>query len=262
MGPIIVKGNHADEFTHPREYSDRPSYYWDNSLLPEIMPRPPDRSARQWWTRLVKAGPFPGEFTGTIAQVREREQAVNDYLRSFGQGERWDLLCRMRDAPGPRSDYVVWLEPQSQVTQWFYGESRDTVIDRVKTTVASQGLKLITRPKPARSQRWGTGSLRTLIKNVKPRCCLGVHSAAAQEVLFELTPYVSLGQSAWGDQVTAWSEFEQGHLRQPDPHAVYQRARELLTVTRNKGSELLTGEWSKDHLEGLWTPNEDWRLWT
>lgn len=193
MGPIIVKGNHAEQFTHPREYSDRPSYYWDNSLLPEIMPRPPDRSARQWWTRLVKAGPFPGEFTGTENQVRAREQAVNDYLRSFGQAERWDLLIRVNEQTTARTKHVIWLEPQSAVTQWFYGESRESVIDRVRLECQRLGLTLITRAKPPRSQRWGANSLRNLITNLRPHCVIGVHSAAAQEALCTLTPYVSLG---------------------------------------------------------------------
>jgi hypothetical protein len=102
--------------------------------------------------------------------------------------------------------------------------------------------------------------VRDLLSKGEYLAVIGVHSAAACEVLTAGVPYISLGQSAFPDQHTTWADFQEGLLLQPDESAVLSRCRELLAVTRHKG-ELLTGTWSQDQEELLFETQHNWELY-
>lgn len=251
---VIVKGNWAEDHSHPRQYQDLDSYYWDNCLLPQLMTTPRPRSSRDWWTRLVKGGPFPGRYLGTERELQAREHRVNQLLQALGQARRWRDLIKVNPF-GYDDNTVIWLRPQSQVLEWYYGISTDRVERWLIKECASRGLRLVTRPKPARHMRVGEHGVYAECRRLRPRYVVGVHTAAAAEVLCAGTEFIAIGQTAFMGMTSSFD-----HSACPTPDEVIERCRELLLVSRNKGLELLNGDWSLDHYEQLFERQTEWRI--
>lgn len=108
-GGIVLKGNWAEDHSHPRLWQHLESYYWDNCLVPQLMRNPPQPGAEHWWTRLVYRSVFPGRYLGTEQQLVEREREVNEML-----SQQWSRPMTWRDLVG------IDLEPRSKTRSVIY----------------------------------------------------------------------------------------------------------------------------------------------
>ncbi len=257
-GSIIVKGNWREDHSHPKQYEHLDSYYWDNPLLPQLITEPRPTKATDWWCRLVYGGPFPGRYLGGDAELLKRERAVNEMLQQLGQASSWRDLITVNDF-GWESNTVVWLRPHSEVLEWYYGETRDTVEQRLRDRCLEFGYTFEVRPKPSRPQRFGSHSLYEYCRQRRPRCVVGVHTAAAAEVLAAGTEFVAIGQTAFEGMTTSLAKIR-ANYPPPSKEQVLRRCRELLLTTRNKGLELLEGQWSLDLYERLFERQTRWHI--
>ena len=251
---FVVKGNVYNNFTHPFDLGERPWVYWDNPLLPEFMLEPEHMRKKQW-CRLVFGSIFPGEYQGTEEDLIKSEARVNRILNTTGQADSWRDLVKWQ--PQPQGDKILFLEPSEGVCAAYYGHNLQDIRMKINQECQRQGLAVDVKQKVGRMSRV---RVRDCVSKGEYRAVIGVHSAAACEVLTSGMPYISLGQSAYPSQHTTWAEFVEGKLKQPDDEEVWARSRQLLAVTRHKG-ELLEGTWSQDNEELLFEPQTDWELY-
>jgi hypothetical protein len=251
---FVVKGNVYANFTHPFDLGNRPWVYWDNPLLPEFMLEPEHMRKKQW-CRLVFGSIFPGAYQGTEQDLAQAEARVNRILRDTKQAESWRDIVKWQ--PQPQGDKILFLEPSEGVCQAYYGVSLQDIRFKINQECVRQGVSFDTKPKAGRNSRV---RVRDVLSKGEYLAVIGVHSAAACEVLTAGLPYISLGQSAFPSLHTTWQEFTDNKLKQPDCDAVMSRCRELLAVTRNKW-ELLSGSWSTDQEELLFETQHNWELY-
>lgn len=262
--PIIVKGNHVGDFTHPRLFEQTTEwYYWDNCLLPQLMqPNVANPSGSKIWTRLVYQGVFPGRFLGTESDLEQAEHRVNRLIQaeSGGLQVRWQDIVKIRPLEAQPQRRLLFCLPSLDIPWLYYHTAMNTVLESVRQTARDLDYELIIRHKPARQQRRGAGSIDHELEQGQYCAVIGIHSAIGIEVTSRLVPYIALGQHSLDTLAWSLEDLREDRIQSPDPQQVLQRQRELLLTTRSKTQELLTGTWSLDNDEKLLEPRQDWRL--
>ena len=260
--PIIMKGNHFEQFTHARDLKDAEWYYWDNCLLPQLMyPSAANPHGDKDWTRLVYQSTAPAEITATEGELDQHLARVNEHIHRISNGAKstlWDIVpvkpVRVR---GTR--ILVCLSAQLTISKW-YDESLAELRNRIESWAHPRGYTVEYREKLPRNKRQGTSSLTHQLTEQDYRFAVCTHSASALEVLATGTPVVALGAEAAHTLNTTWQQMQNDQLTTPTEDDVRSQILRILTTVWHK-QELLTGDWSLSYNSQGQRPYTKWKLY-
>ena len=262
--PIIHKGNHFTNFTHPRDYPpDCQWYFWDNCLIPQLMYcTEANPTGTKQWTRVVYRSTVAVDNQCTESELEAHERRVNDRLRflSGGRTTSWRDVVKIHRPCEPRGRTILLALSSDNAIQHYYGVTNQELIRRVQAVCQRRGWALDTRSKPSRAQREHGGSItdQLLAKDYYAVVC--THSAAAIEILCAGTPCVGLGATALHGSTSRWWEFEMDYfLAQVAQEHIELRIQHLLAHTWHK-EELLRGDWSLSPDLQRHTPYDRWDI--
>lgn len=259
--PIIHKGNHFSHFTHPRDYPpDCEFYFWDNSLLPQLMQPREHYEDCLSWARICYRSTMPGWVPATEAELDQHESRINHRLRLQSQGwiTDWRQLIEIRRrATGGRQ--VLLLLPSENALHYYYGWRSAELTAKIHEACRKINLELVVRSKPTRRDRNEGNTVARQLSGGDYRCVITVNSAAAIESLCLGYPTVCLGAHQLAQLSTPWEEFSKNWFCPPEPQFVEQRCRQLLTQTWHK-QELLEGSWALSPLTAQTEPYQGWEI--
>ena len=259
--PIIMKGNHFEDFTHARDLDAAPEwYYWDNCLLPQFMDHP-DLPQGKHWCRLVYRSAFPWEILPTEQSIEQDTTRINHLLTKHSQGRitDWQQIIEVRPMQFQDSKTVLLCESQANTLWAWYGKTPQEIRAAVQRVCDKKGLTLEVRPKPSRPSRTGERSLWHQLTTKSYHAVVCTHSAAAIEALCSGTPVVALGAHAVKRMSTSWQDFEHGYMVMPCREHILWRCQQLLTTVYHK-DELLSGTWSRNYDPSLQEPYNNWSI--
>lgn len=262
--PIIHKGNHFSQFTHPRDYPPNCEFYfWDNCLLPQLMYRTEaNPTGTKQWTRIVYRSTVSIDNQATESELDLHERRVNDRLRhmSGGRTQSWRDVIKILRPCEPRGRTILLALSSDNAIQHYYGVTNQELEQRVRSVCQRRGWLLDIRRKPARAAREQGGSITDQLLSKDYYGVVCTHSALAIEAICAGTPVVGLGATAIRGSTSRWWEFEADYfLAQVAPLHVEQRIQQLLCHTWHK-DELMAGTWSQSPDLTRHTPYTDWEI--
>lgn len=260
--PIIMKGNHFEQFTHERDLASAEWYYWDNCLIPQLMsPSAANPTGHKDWTRLVYKSTAPEQITATDSELAQHLARVNEHIHRISTGAShslWDVVpIKPVTVRGTR--ILVCLSAQLTISNW-YAESLADLRARIELWAEPRGYTVEYRDKQSRQHRTGTRSLTHQLLAQDYRFVICTHSASALEVLATGTPVVALGAEAAHDLNTPWHKMLNDELTTPTADDIHNQILRILPTVWHK-QELLTGDWSLSYSTDCQTPYHRWRLY-
>jgi len=260
--PIIMKGNHFENFTHARDLGLANWYYWDNCLVPQLMyPSEANPCGGKDWTRLVYRSTAPAEITATEGELAQHLARVNEHIRRISTGASrslWDVVpVKPVSVRGTR--ILVCLSAQLTIAKWYDAGLAD-LRNRIESWAHPRGYTVEYRDKQDRKSRQGTHSLTHQLLTQDYRFVICTHSASALEVLATGTPVVALGAEAAHDLKTPWAKMLNDELTTPTEDDVRNQILRILPTVWHK-QELLTGDWSLSYNQQGQQPYDRWKLY-
>lgn len=260
--PIIMKGNHFEQFTHARDLETAEWYYWDNCLIPQLMyASAANPYGDKAWTRLVYKSTAPEQITASDSELQQHLNRVNEHIHRISHSRShslWDVVpvkpVRVR---GTR--ILVCLSAQLTISKWYNADLAE-LRNRIESWAGPRGYSVEYRDKIARKDRVGTQTLTHQLLTNDYRFVVCTHSASALEVLATGTPVVALGAEAAHTCNTTWSKMLNDELTTPTEDDVRSQIIRILPTVWHK-QQLLTGDWSLSYTTDSQQPYTKWRLY-
>lgn len=259
QGPVIVKGNLFQDFTHPRLLAGREWWYWDNCLIPQLMmPNPANAQGSKLWCRLVYQSTAPREITRDPLTLAEHQERVESWIEWESQGRYRDIwqIIPVAEQTQSQGRKILWVQSRAETIEHYYGITNQQLEQRIRQVCDRWGLELVIRHKQDRRSRVNN-SLTQQCQQQQYRAVICSHSASAIEILAAGRAVIALGAETAHDLNTSWQQFEQDEYQQVKADQIRLQIQRLLTQTWHK-RELLRGDWS--HWDPCAEPYTQWRL--